>query len=469
MRLLCIDHCFEQDIDALRDSMPPGSRCCSVGWERFFEIAVRFFPDEVFTGIEAYFRPEYDAERREYAAAVSKELERVYRIYRFDAVLAPSDTFFWIRAPAEWCRERGIPFVVLQKEATIPPGWMEGPAREWGRISPFIGDHMLVSSDHHRQFWVNSGVEPEQVVVTGQPRFDFYARPERKRSWDQLGVARPMRPTVLFLTYDVNAYLPVIDRTGLAPWLQLRTETEQALVELARAQQVELLVKAHPQSAEDQTEHLNALASLAGVQVLNPGGDVRQYIANADVVVGFQSTALLEALAAGRPTVYTWWTEAALAHAGELIPFHEQHDALVVARSPAELQDAVRRGLASSPAPRSEASRRLVELFLGPVDGRAGERCWSELGRLGAALPLSPAGRALRSAARASRAHTLAATATAAAAWTLVGGLVMPSYLLYRLRARLRRRDPVEAAAFRAHVESRRRRASQDLRAAALS
>lgn len=136
MRLLCIDHYFDQDIEALRRVAPPGTRCWAVTYEIFYKLALRHFPEEVFTGIEAYYRPEHKQARAAYAAAAQKQVERLYRIYRFDAVVAPSDTFFWIRAPIEAVQRFGIPFVVLQKEATIPPAWMDAPAREWGEISP---------------------------------------------------------------------------------------------------------------------------------------------------------------------------------------------------------------------------------------------------------------------------------------------------------------------------------------------
>jgi CDP-Glycerol:Poly(glycerophosphate) glycerophosphotransferase len=463
MRLLCVDHYFAQDIEAIQASVPAGSRCWSIGWEHFYVIARRFFPEEVFTGIEAYFRPEHAAARDRYANAVSRELERLHRIYRFDALLAPSDTFFWIRAPAQWCREHGIPFVVLQKEATIPPGWMEGPAREWGEISPFIGDLMLVSSDHHRQFWINAGVSADTVVVTGQPRFDLYARPERRRTWRELGIAEPSRPAVLFLTYDASAYLPLIDRTGLAPWLQMRTETEQALLELARAGEVEVLVKPHPQPAEDQTAHLRELAREPGVRILDPRGDVRYSILNADVVVGFQSTALLEALAAGRPTIYTWWTEQ-VEHAAGLIPFHEQPEAISVARSPEELQQAVRSAVEAAPAG-SDAARELVELYLGRVDGHAAERCLAEIVRICEGTAVTPARRKLQSVARAERAQTLGKTAAAAGTWAFAARVTPLAYRAHRLHARVGRRQAVDSVAFREHLARLRRRSAQDLRA----
>ena len=45
--------------------------------------------------------------------------------------------------------------------------------------------------------------------------------------------------------------------------------------------------------------------------MVDPQADVRPLIVAADVTVGFQSTALLEAMLAGRPVLYTGWDQAA--------------------------------------------------------------------------------------------------------------------------------------------------------------
>ena len=433
MRLLCIDHFFEQDIAALR-AQRGGHECWSVGYEPFLGVARAIFPAEVATGIDAFFRPQHAAAREAYAQVAAAMLDRLYLTYRFDCVCAPSDTFFWIRAVIERCQALGIPFTVLQKEATIPPGWLDGPAREWGLISPFIADHMMVSSEHHAQFWVNAATPPEKIDVTGQPRFDIYARPERWRSLADQGIAVPARPTVLFLTYDVNAYLPIIDRTGLAPWQQLRDETERVLLELAAAGEVHVLIKGHPQPAEDQTQHLAELGRAPGVTIVDPQADVRYVITAVDAVVGFQTTALLESLSAGRPTIYTWWSEATQRYAADLIPFHLEGHALDVVGSPDALRDAIRAATAAgeTPSARREAGRELVTRYIGQVDGNAATRCWHAMETLVCGACLRPEGVRLRQQALRRRSANRTAAVASGAVWAAAQVALPVVYPAYR-------------------------------------
>ncbi|MCJ7766973.1 CDP-glycerol glycerophosphotransferase family protein [Candidatus Bathyarchaeota archaeon] len=375
MNVLVIDHYFAQDIEAFLNA--DQHRFWVLPYSYFSRSAQEIFPEPVFVGLEAYYRPEYSEARAQYADLIRVRLHQLYMMFPFDVVLAPSDTFFWIRAVILAAQELDIPFVVLQKEATIPTGWMDGPAKEWGLLSPFIADQMLVSSEHHKEFWINSGTDPRKITVTGQPRFDFYRQPSLWKTWEDMGLKLgENRRNILFLTYDVHAYLPYIVRDGMTPWEQLRSESENALLSLANQENFNLLLKAHPQPAEDQSHHLKELAANPHVFLLDPKGDTRQFIVNADVVVGFQTTAMFEAVAARKPTIYTFWTEPVVKLAGDLIPFHDAHPAIHIARSPEELCKLVRKTAGLSPSPTEvHVGEEFFEKYLGPIDGHSTERC----------------------------------------------------------------------------------------------
>ena len=133
MRLVCIDHYFEQDIGALRGGVRHSPLLLHSTTSRSWSSREEFFPDEVFTGIEAYFRPEHADARAAYRKAIDKELERLQAVYRFDALLAPSDTFFWIRALIEAAQTRGIPFRRPPEGGDDPSGLARGARSGVGR------------------------------------------------------------------------------------------------------------------------------------------------------------------------------------------------------------------------------------------------------------------------------------------------------------------------------------------------
>jgi hypothetical protein len=105
------------------------------------------------------------------------------------------------------------------------------------------------------------------------------------------------------------------------------------------------------------------------------GGDVLELIAEASVVCGFNSTALLEAVAAGKPVVTPWFAEA---QSPEVQPYLVDLRSIgVAALSPESLCDELVK-LARHPVPvaaeLSPESRELLAVWTGNDDGHAAAR-----------------------------------------------------------------------------------------------
>jgi hypothetical protein len=108
------------------------------------------------------------------------------------------------------------------------------------RYAPPIADHMTMCSNRHRTYSIRSGAAPESIDVTGQPRFDVYAHPDR---WPQQFPFGDGGPALVFLSYMAGLY----HVEGEEPrWAQMHRETEEGLWELAR-RGWRVVVKPHPQ------------------------------------------------------------------------------------------------------------------------------------------------------------------------------------------------------------------------------
>jgi CDP-glycerol glycerophosphotransferase (TagB/SpsB family) len=182
-------------------------------------------------------------------------------------------------------------------------------------------------------------------------------------------------------------------------WEELRSQTEGALVQLAH-EGYTVLIKPHPQQNQrGETRRWRALSGALwgnAIQLLDPDLDTRYLILNADIVIGFQTTALFESLAAGKPVIYTFWSEPARRYAQDLIPFHQAGDALYCVTSPEELTRVVKqcRGAVADPGTVVQR-RRFFEEYLGPLDGDASRRAWRHIEALTAQRAPSSARRDL--------------------------------------------------------------------------
>ncbi|GEM_PF-2343584 len=366
IRVLAMDHFSDQDLRSLEAD--PRLDVRRFPYQRFRQPAIRIMGRAVARGLHAYNSPDIAAARRRYSLWLKREVERLYLERAFDVILLPSDTFFYVRSLPSAAHVLGIPVVVMQKETTISVHTMEEHSQEMRIEAPFIADWMTVCSERHREFWMRSGADGSLVEVTGQPRFDIYAS---RRVQQQ---SQPRR--VLFLTNELDAYVPGVGQgMGLRTWEPLRDATETALFDAVRAGACEVLVKIHPQ--QNHRVESTRIARRArdvwhrGLEVAAPDADTRELTVRADVVVGFQSTTLYEAVAAARPVIYAAWGEEYERFRTGLIPFDQASPACVHhATSVAELSAMLSQAL---PAP-GNLCAAWYEEALGPVDGRATDR-----------------------------------------------------------------------------------------------
>jgi hypothetical protein len=374
MRLLVLDHFYDQDIDALARALRDDEEIRVVSYELLRFEALRVFPESVASGLEAFADPAQAPNRERYAGVLRELLEDEFTAWPFDAFVAPSDVFFYVRAAPAACHALGAPFLVAQKETTISPHTMREHAERVRRLAPPIADHMTVCSEHHKAFWVRAGADADAITVTGQPRFDLFAQ---RDVWPPDVGYGAGGPAVLFLSYFVDAYHPT-EGAGEPAWARLHRETEEGLWELAR-EGWRVLIKPHPQQgARELRDRLRQTLGPLWEQrvfVVDPTADVRPLVAAADVTVGFQSTAMLEAMLAGRPTLYTAWDPETRRLSGELIPFAEWGDVIDVVTDAGALAATVRdRRRWQADAATLARRRAIAERYLGPVDGGAARR-----------------------------------------------------------------------------------------------
>ncbi len=429
-RVLALDHFFGQDLAAL--AAHPDLDVRWIPYQRLRLRAVRMLGEEVGTGLKEFTRPSRAGARERYARWLVEEVRRLYLERSFDVFVLPSDSFFYVRDLPAAAHAIGVPVVVVQKETTISPDTMEDHSLLVGEFAPFISDLMTVCSGRHREFWLRAGADESRVVVTGQPRFDVYADT----------MARPVSGvhTLLFLSYFLDAYQPGVGGgLGLRTWEPLRAATESALVSAATTGRFRLVVKRHPQQPQDGEEQF--LRELAGsrwgerVTLADPEADTRELIRDADVVVGFQTTALYEAVAAGRRVVYAAWGGAYERAKSALIPFEATPAGCIEhARSAKELLDLLAAGRSASEG----ACNAWVEEALGPIDGRATERTAAELKRIAGSWPPGATRSELdRTRARFSAVALLRSTA-AELAWTVAGLPAIVAGQERRVKARQR-------------------------------
>jgi len=326
-----------------------------------------------------------------------RERKRVYisviasylRLRGLDSAITPSIQYWIEQDWAAGLNTAGLPFVGLHKEFTI----LDGRQLEWrinvhrNRKQKFLGSHLLVTNDIAKELFSRSGVFPaNKISVMGLIRMDRLFRPDSQFRNRTVG----RRQAVLFSFGHFSGGIGSPDRRSHYfsrnddfGFVELFTAVHSAFAELATANpDVEFLIK--PKNVEDWwVREIDGVVAQATGRSISEISNLSissltapELIRDADVVVGFNSTVLLESLALGRNTVFPMFAEALTKYPDNVYLVNYQ-DMFTTAHSKAELISLIQDGLSNPERYRPHNVARLQEMmrrYLGFDDGRSLER-----------------------------------------------------------------------------------------------
>jgi hypothetical protein len=351
-------------------------------------------PDVFTTLTDSDYRPGHPdvAEGKQRYREFLVDVLRHYRRFTgVNAITTANVRFRSERELAAACTEVGIAFVPLHKESISTPAQRAWITRGLAELSgPFEGRAIAVYNAEERDGFIASGFAASEAVhVVGCPRIDVLhlLREQRRNS------ATPVSAPVVLFAIDVAAgtWTPFDRRlaTGSPRWVRLAALTEEAFIAAARRDPGRpYLIKAKIGREDQQVARLPRDLP-ENVEIVT-GGLATELIGSAAAVVGFNSTVLLEAIAAGVPAIVPCYAEAAAPGAGDwtfalggAVTTVKDHAAL-----PPAIEAAVAGGRSQALAPDAVSA---LERYVGNADGGAGERAWRFLSEaMGIALNPDP-------------------------------------------------------------------------------
>lgn len=356
------------------------------------EIAAAFLPYFIDDNNYASCGASFDGVKADYRRFLRRMLRALRRMVRHDAIITGNFGYAPDRELASASRDLGIPFIALHKENLKTPGRVAFFERIYQeRRGAFTGHRILVYNAIEKDLQVRAGVaESARIDIVGMPRLD------RMHAWRRSHAGDVAVNRILFFLFLPMTGMPRIARkTGIRGVVAseqseagindisvavLCRKSCRAMLTVARSNpDIEVIVKSKGRSRD-----LAELCELFGLDReadfppnvrIAHGGDVLSLLGEASVVCGFNSTALLEAIAAGKPVVLPWFAEA---DDPAVQPFViDLRDVATVAGSVDALQ-AHLVALARSPRPvpsdLTPSERQCLTVWTGNADGGAAAR-----------------------------------------------------------------------------------------------
>jgi hypothetical protein len=379
--IVVLNHFYDQDIRALALANREYN-LVSIDAVTLFRGAKMFFSPEVRGLLVPYAEADPVMVER-YRIECRCLLDRLDRKIKVGLLVSASDLFYWVREFIAVARERGIGTVILDKEGVISPHDFHSEAERIRTKAPFMSDHIFVWSDRQREFWKHAGVDESLITVTGQARSDLL-HSERRNDLDSLFPS--VQPLVSLFSYMDDAYVPAeLICSERLTWQMMKSETHDEIARLAAEHpDFNFVIKTHPQQPD--LDLLRRKYSRANLKVIGGAAVSNELLQRSELIVAFQTTAVIEAMFLNKRIIYTYWDPLLSRLENDLLPFHRA-DGLAVAHSLDEFREYCRRffdGDTSLFVYDAETLRRrdaFVNGYIYRPDGQTSRRFLDNVGR----------------------------------------------------------------------------------------
>lgn len=274
------------------------------------------------------------------------------------------------RAAALWCRGKGVPTFVLSHGV--------GVGEAYTVTADVIADYMLFVGERGMEPYLDAGFPRDRMMICGNPAWDRFpqilARRESIRAeiYRQIGIdART--PVVVFGTTWNSRITALRDAAiyeqTLAAFLRACRELSDS------GTPFHAVIKDRPPNAEFGKALLDKLAAQSGFSAYSYAtGDMFTMLVGADLFVGVDTSAFIEAAIAGVPSIDIWTPSSWL-----LGPALDRNDGILMVQQSHHkaLGEAMGAVLIERSARAQALERMAASLgrFTSACDGRAAERC----------------------------------------------------------------------------------------------
>lgn len=345
--------------------------------------------------------PKIEESKQRLRAFWVQVLTRLFRFIKISVIMTGNYSYAAEQELAGAATQMNVPFMALHKECLNTRAFEDFLLEVYkGRKNTFQGRKICLYNKSERRIQQAANViSQDKIIITGMPRLDRIHRLRREMAAGK--VVRPKNPGVLFLSFHDKSGLPFIGRKNAAGRETLARELEQLSIgKLAKDCHLAMvtLAKNNPDFTVFIKSKGDYLARAAFIRYFGEnfsfpknlkiihGGDPLEIFNQSTVVCGFNSTALMEAIAYGKKVVVPKFQEAL---DKKIIPYIvDMEDAVDYAQSPDDLTKQLESGARNGfdnfipPADLDVKINKLLDTWVGNSDGNSGKRVrevvWAE-------------------------------------------------------------------------------------------
>lgn len=348
----------------------------------------------------------YEDARMKYIDPINDEARAIYRAYlehffdalekvtgKIDFFLSGSNHDRYVVEMVQVAQKRGIEWVVAEREGTGTEYTYQNEAECYRESVTVTADYFITANEGHK-YMFDLGRRPsvKDIFVIGELDTDWWFHWDRNfkqkeyRTWDQY------EKRVLFLTFGIRNYVSpyAFPDNPEFNWIELLAEAEDEVFEFACKHRDVLVFYKMGHREDNNPLFLERCekAGLTNVVPLDRSFSCNELILYSQLVIGFQTTAMYEAMFSDNPLFYIEWAIHPEIDRQTMLLQLADSGACTTIRSKNEFRTMLDRWAENDPEvvnvtqAELEARVRTRETMFLNADGRVAERVWDKLQEL---------------------------------------------------------------------------------------
>jgi hypothetical protein len=268
--------------------------------------------------LQTFYHERFQAYRDAYQRYCMDVAKILGDIYKFDVILLPKLADDWIIDVIHGFRKSGYPVVVNDREHGVTSKRMEiWPKHFEAVIDDLLVERLCMSNEIQMEFFKRCKFPPDRMILTGKPDSDYWKHsgpPMQPQKIHHL--LREDRTIMVFYAFGKLNYLNHYYAGEKRDWTTLGEDYHEILLELLRRHKdrLQIVYKIGGKPARDSYPLFDKFAAearlIAGEEalvVLDGSYSTLDLLRVSNLVVGFQTFALIEAMFTKQPIFYGAW------------------------------------------------------------------------------------------------------------------------------------------------------------------
>ena len=283
--------------------------------------------------LDSYYKKKFANDRKNFRKFCAKIIDLICLNYDVDLFLMPKLNDDWTIDFIDTLNQKKKKILVDDRESTITLQRLKKVSPKLKKLVNIKFNLLTAHNDLHKQLFINGGFDKNRIVVNGAPETDFWFYPKEWKSAKELHPDLSCKKIkILFFSFGPRTYLNFYYGNETRTWNYLNDSYHNVIFKLLEqySDRIQIIYKFGGKPLRDlyynydkfilKSERFIKSKSLL---ILDGTYNSQNLTLNSDIILGFQTSGVIEAMFTKKPIVYGAWGSFYNDIKNTLLPLHD--------------------------------------------------------------------------------------------------------------------------------------------------